>query len=44
MTGFADRLDVRGIEVVDLSQWRDGAFNYGDKEDTKTHLWEKIQT
>lgn len=42
MTGFADRLDVRGIEVVDLSQWKDEVFNYGDKENKRdTHLWKK---
>ena len=44
MTGFADRLYVRGIEVVDLSQWKDEVFNYGDKENKRdTHLWKKIQ-
>lgn len=26
MTGPADRLDVRGTEVVDLSEWKDGVF------------------
>lgn len=32
---------MRGIEVVDLSHWKNEALNYGDKENTRDMSIEK---